>query len=115
MEERELILLLKQGSKDAFTALYKQYWKQVYNFSRLYLTSADAAEEVVQEVFIKIWETREFLREDDHFKGLLFIITRNLIFNRHRMKISTKSRSLPHWKNRMMWKKKLMLIISKNI
>ena len=54
MEERELILLLKQGSKDAFTALYKQYWKQVYNFSRLYLTSADAAEEVVQEVFIKI-------------------------------------------------------------
>ena len=60
MEERELILLLKQGSKDAFTALYKQYWKQVYNFSRLYLTSADAAEEVVQEVFIKIWETRNF-------------------------------------------------------
>ena len=51
MEERKLILLLKQGSKDAFTALYKQYWKQVYNFSRLYLTSADAAEEVVQEVF----------------------------------------------------------------
>ena len=47
MEERKLILLLKQGSKDAFTALYKQYWKQVYNFSRLYLTSADAAEEVV--------------------------------------------------------------------
>ena len=84
MEERELILSLKQSSKDAFTALYKQYWKQVYNFSRLYLTSADAAEEVVQEVFIKIWETREFLREDDHFKGLLFIITRNLIFNRHR-------------------------------
>ena len=53
MEERKLILLLKQGSKDAFTALYKQYWKQVYNFSRLYLTSADAAEEVVQEVLSK--------------------------------------------------------------
>ena len=49
MEEKELILLLKQSSKDAFTALYKQYWKQVYNFSRLYLTSVDAAEEVVQE------------------------------------------------------------------
>ena len=88
MEERELILLLKQGSKDAFTALYKQYWKQVYNFSRLYLTGADAAEEVVQEVFIKIWEMREFLREDDHFKGLLFIITRNQIFNRHRKNVN---------------------------
>ena len=54
MEERKLILLLKQGSKDAFTALYKQYWKQVYNFSRLYLTSADAAEEVVQLSLIHI-------------------------------------------------------------
>lgn len=74
MEEWELILLLKQGSKDAFTALYKQYWKQVYNFSRLYLISADAAEEVVQEVFIKIWETREFLREDDHLKACCLLL-----------------------------------------
>lgn len=88
MEEKELILLLKQSSKNAFTALYKQYWKQVYNFSRLYLTNTDAAEEVVQEVFIKIWETREFIREDDHFKGLLFIITRNLIFNQHRKNLN---------------------------
>lgn len=88
MEEKELILLLKQSSKDAFTTLYKRYWKQVYNFSRLYLISVDAAEEVVQEVFIKVWETREFLRADDHFKGLLFIITRNLIFNRHRKSLN---------------------------
>lgn len=88
MEEKELILLLKQSSKDAFTALYKQYWKQVYNFSRLYLTNTDAAKEVVQEVFIKIWETREFIREDDHFKGLLFIITRNLIFNQYRKNLN---------------------------
>lgn len=88
MEEKELILLLKQGSKEAFTTLYKQYWKQVYNFSRLYLTNQSAAEEVVQEVFIKIWETREFVREEDHFKGLLFIITRNLVFNQHRKSLN---------------------------
>lgn len=88
MEEKELILLLKQGSKEAFTTLYQQYWKQVYNFSRLYLVSQDAAAEVVQEVFIKIWETREFIREDDHFKGLLFIMTRNLVFNQHRKSLN---------------------------
>ncbi len=88
MEERELILLLRQGSEDAFTVLYERYWRQVYNFSRLYLTNADAAEDVVQEVFVKIWETHEFLREDDHFKGLLFIITRNLVFNRHRKNLN---------------------------
>ena len=86
--EKELIIRLKQGSKEAFTTLYKHYWKQVYDFSCLYLTSVSAAEEVVQEVFIKVWESREFLREDDNFKGLLFIITRNMIFNQHRKKLN---------------------------
>lgn len=88
MEDNELILLLKQSDKDAFTALYKKYWSQVYNFSRLYLTGKDAAEEVVQEVFIKIWESRDFMRQEDNFKGLLFIITRNLIFNQHRKSLN---------------------------
>lgn len=88
MEDNELILLLKQSDKEAFTALYKKYWRQVYNFSRLYLTGKDAAEEVVQEVFIKIWESRDFMRQEDNFKGLLFIITRNLIFNQHRKSLN---------------------------
>lgn len=84
MGDKELLLTLKTGNRQSFTVLYNQYWSQVYNFSRLYLTSRDAAEEVVQEVFVKVWESREFIREDDNFKGLLFIITRNLIFNQSR-------------------------------
>lgn len=88
MEEKELILLLKQGNKEAFTTLYEQYWRKVYNFSRLYLLNQRSAEEIVQEVFIKVWEAREFMRENDNFKGLLFIITRNLIFNRHRKNLN---------------------------
>lgn len=88
MEENELILLLRQSNQEAFTTLYKKYWKQVYNFSRLYLTSQSVAEEVVQEVFIKVWESRDFMREGDNFKGLLFIITRNLIFNMHRKNLN---------------------------
>ena len=50
MEERNLIALLKQGSREAFATLYRQYWQQVYNFCHLYLTNADDAEDVVQEV-----------------------------------------------------------------
>lgn len=73
---------------DYITALYKKYWRQVYNFSRLYLTNQDTAEEVVQDVFIKVWEGRDFMREDDNFKGLMFIITRNLIFNQHRKNLN---------------------------
>lgn len=84
MSERELITQLKNGDESAFTALYKLYWGKVYSFSRLYLTSLVEVEEVVQEVFVKLWEARIFVKEDESFKGFLFIITRNIIFNQFR-------------------------------
>lgn len=88
MDEKTLVISLRQGSNEAFTTLYKCYWRQVYNFSRLYLTNKDVAEEVVQEVFVKVWESRDFIREEENFKGLLFIITRNLIFNQFRKSLN---------------------------
>lgn len=88
IDEQSKIKGLIQGSKEAFTTLYNHYWHQVYNFSRLYLNNKDTAEEVVQEVFVKIWESHEMIREEENFKGLLFIITRNLIFNRFRKNVS---------------------------
>lgn len=84
MTEKELITHLKNGDERAFTTLYRMFWPKVYNFSRLYLSSVTEVEEVVQEVFVKVWETRGLLREDDNFKGFLFIITRNHIFNQFR-------------------------------
>lgn len=83
-QEKELIIALKQGDEKAFNTLYKQYWRQVYNFCRLYLTNTEEAEEVVQDVFVRLWQSRDFLRENDNFKGLLFIISRNLVFNQTR-------------------------------
>jgi RNA polymerase sigma-70 factor (ECF subfamily) len=88
MTEKELIRQLRQGDHEAFTSLYERYWRQVYNFCRLYLSNRSVAEEVVQEVFIKIWESRESIREEKNFKGLLFIITRNRIFNQHRKSVN---------------------------
>jgi len=87
-DERTYIIALRQGSKEAFTALYNCYWNQVYNFSKLYLIRKETAEELVQEVFTKVWEAREFINENENFKGLLFIITRNLIFNKYRKQLN---------------------------
>ena len=84
MGERTLVLQLKEGNENAFTALYQTYWAKVYNFSRLYLTSSAEVEEVVQDVFVKVWEARIFIKENENFKGFLFIITRNIIFNQFR-------------------------------
>lgn len=84
MEEKELVKQLKQGDKAAFGAIYDQYWKKVHGFVLLYLTSSVEAEDVVQDVFVKLWNVRDFIDEEKSFKGFLFIVTRNLIFNRSR-------------------------------
>lgn len=84
MDEKLAITKIKDGDREAFTFLYKRYWPKVYNFTNLYILSPDAAEEVVQDVFIKLWENRADLDEEKNFDGYLFIITRNLIFNRSR-------------------------------
>lgn len=84
VKEREIILRVKSGDSSAFTALYNLYWGKVYNFTQLYIISKEDAEEIVQEVFTKIWENREKLSEVKSFDGFLFILTRNTIFNHSR-------------------------------
>ena len=82
--EKDLLISLKEGDEKAFNTIYKKYVKQVYNFCKLYIINDNEIEEVVQDVFVRLWESRYTIREDDNFKGLLFIITRNLVFNETR-------------------------------
>lgn len=80
-DEIKQIILLKEGSHKAFQWIYNYYWSQVYNFTRLYITSIEESKEIVQEVFIKLWETKHRINENNNIKGFLFIVTRNTIFN----------------------------------
>lgn len=86
MTEKDLILALKNGSENAFRELYNQYWLRVFGFASLYIRNNNEVKEIVQDVFIKLWEFRQFIREEENFKGYLFIITRNHIFNKSRSK-----------------------------
>lgn len=81
MEEENILKQLKEGDHEAFTQLYHTYWSRVYNFCRLYISSVEDCKEIVQQVFVKVWEARALIKEKENFKGFLFIITRNLVFN----------------------------------
>lgn len=81
MEEKVLLNKVKEGSEEAFALLYDRYWQKVYNFARLYLTSSTEVSEVVQDVFLRVWESRATFDASKNFDGYLFIITRNIIFN----------------------------------
>ncbi|WP_300704412.1 RNA polymerase sigma-70 factor [Bacteroides sp.] len=84
MLEEVAIHKLKDGDESAFEYLYRSLWTKVYDFTRLYITSTADAEEIVHEVFVKLWDVRTFIDENKNFEGLLFIMTRNIIFNKFR-------------------------------
>lgn len=81
MEETAIIEKIKAGDANAFAMLYDRYWLKVYNFAQLYIKSSSEVAEVVQDVFVKVWEGRESLNIEKNFDGFLFLTTRNVIFN----------------------------------
>ncbi|GAJ99985.1 RNA polymerase sigma factor [Geomicrobium sp. JCM 19055] len=53
---------LKLGDKEALAQLYDQYSKLLYSFSFKMMNDQQVAEEIVQEVFIKIWTQKKCIR-----------------------------------------------------
>lgn len=62
----------RQGDANAFASLYRTHWNQVFRFSRLYLKNDEDAEDVVQEVFIRLWQIHERIHPDGQFFGTAF-------------------------------------------
>ena len=72
-----LIPKLIKGDVLAFDSLYKKYARKLYFFVLKYLKSETEAEEVVQSVFVKVWENRKRLKQELSFKSFLFTIAYN--------------------------------------
>jgi RNA polymerase sigma-70 factor (family 1) len=75
--EKELLLLASGGDRTAFTRLYTQYLDHLYKYIFLFTKSPVTSEEIIQEVFIRIWEHRERLVEVNSFQSYLFRAARN--------------------------------------
>jgi RNA polymerase sigma-70 factor, ECF subfamily len=80
-DEKQLILLLKQGNEKAFTMLFSLYHARVYNLARKFLSLKEDAEEVLQTVFIAIWENRQQIDEERSFASYILTITKHWVFN----------------------------------
>jgi RNA polymerase sigma-70 factor (ECF subfamily) len=81
ISEAEWILALKMGDLQAFNDLFDCYGKRLYYFSIRYLKLEENAEEIVQEVFMKIWNNRLELSAQKSLEAYLFTIARNGILN----------------------------------
>jgi len=77
-----LIAQLRNGNKDAFKLLFEKYGVRVYQFSLKYLREKEDAEDLLNEVFLKIWQNRRSLKTNTSFKSYLFTIAYNNIRQR---------------------------------
>jgi len=79
--EVEWIYALKDGNLWAYNELFDRYGKRLHRFAIAYLKSTENAEEIVQDVFLKIWNNRKDLSPDKSFESYLFTIAKNGILN----------------------------------
>lgn len=79
--EKDLLLRVAEGDAIAFRVLYDHYRKKIYALGLFLTRSESQAQELVQDVFLKIWEKREQLRKIDYFNAWLRTIARNTTIN----------------------------------
>jgi RNA polymerase sigma-70 factor (ECF subfamily) len=65
----------------AYESLYKLLFNNVFRFAYSFVRSKEAAEEIVSDAFIKLWELGTRLAEIDNVKAYLFTITKNFSLN----------------------------------
>ncbi len=79
--EQELLQGLRQGSGHAFTILYKHYSVPLYYNILSLVKDEHTAEELVQDVFSKIWKQKATITIEKNFAGYLFVMARNRVFD----------------------------------
>jgi len=83
--------LIAEGDEKAFADLIRLYWKNIYAHALSWMRSAEEAEELTQDIFLKVWHSRGQLAGVENFENWLFIVSRNTIVSAVRKKLSRPS------------------------
>lgn len=86
-DEKLILQQIAEGNEKAFALLVECKWNNIYSQALTYVKSTHLAQDIVQEVFLKIWEKRKELPAVERFDAYLFIIARNHIVSELRKKI----------------------------
>ncbi|MBK6964470.1 MAG: RNA polymerase sigma-70 factor [Bacteroidales bacterium] len=78
-DSQELLLIenLKNNDKAAFTLIFTRFYKNLVHFSYTYTRNPDISEEIVQDVFLKLWENRSTLHIQTSLKSYLLKTVQN--------------------------------------
>lgn len=92
VSEIELIILIKEGNIQAFNEFYKQNWRALYQMAYRSTCSQEDAKDLVQTVFINLWNCRYSLQPDRYNTSYLFRMLKNNIINFYKQDSARKKR-----------------------
>ncbi|MEO8253251.1 MAG: RNA polymerase sigma-70 factor [Flavobacterium sp.] len=94
--DTEILQQLKKGDKAALTVLYNTYWKPLFIASYNLLKNKEICEEIIQDIFIEIWNNRAELEIKVSLKSYLYACVRYKVFSEFR---KNKIEQLPLFEN----------------
>ena len=80
IDETFLLNGISLGDRRAFDEIYNQYHSDIYKYVFKFVKSSDCAEDLCQEIFLKVWEKRSNLADVRSFKAL-YTVSKNHIFD----------------------------------
>jgi RNA polymerase sigma factor (sigma-70 family) len=86
ISDTELLQHIKDNDHSAFDTLFERYWKRLYQTAFARLNDGDIAQDIVQEIFIKIWRRRAELDIKTSFENYLHSAVRLSVISHHRSK-----------------------------
>lgn len=75
--DQELFMLIAKNDQEAFTIVFHKYRSRLFDYAVTLTKTTATAEEIVQDVFLKIWTNREKLTEVDNPVGYIFRMAKN--------------------------------------
>lgn len=79
--DKLIILDLKDGCEHAFSLVFNMFKNDIYSYALSLVKNPEYAKEVVQDVFLKLWQTKERICLESDFKSYLFKIAKNTVFD----------------------------------
>jgi len=76
-DEVAVLFAVSTGEQKAFAALFSRYKDRVYTIALTYTENSTIAEEIVQDVFMRVWKNRAKLKEINNFSSWIHVIARN--------------------------------------
>src|SRR5690606_36995587 len=81
LSDNKLVSLLKEGNREAFTAIYDRYFWLLHSHAYKWLRNREEAGDIIHELFLRLWEKRATFSPEGGLPGYLYTSVRNKIFN----------------------------------